>query len=208
MIKNIISDVGRVLVAWQPRDLMKKLGFSDETISELMKHLFESGLWNETDRGVMSDEEFLTLAIGKAPEYEREIMDFWNRIDEAIWQFPYTKEWIRSMKEAGYRVYILSNYGSWGYQQTKEKALDFVEDVDGAIFSYQVKMVKPDAEIFEALLDKYELKAEESVFLDDLPANVEGAKAVGIHGIVFKELDDAMVELEKLGVKNISMNGR
>lgn len=201
MVKNIILDVGRVLVAWQPRELMEKLGFSEETIAGLMRVLFTSGLWNETDRGVLDDEEFLALAIGKAPEYEREIMDFWNRIDEAIWQFPYTKEWIRSMKEAGYRVYILSNYGSWAYQQTKEKALDFVEEVDGAIFSYQVKMVKPDAEIFHALLDKYGLKAEESVFLDDLPANVEGAKAVGIRGIVFTGLPEAAASLKELGVE-------
>lgn len=201
MVKNIVLDVGRVLVAWQPKELMKELGFSDEIVGELSKALFESGIWNETDRGVLSDEEFLALAVGNAPAYEKEIRLFWENVGKAIWQFSYVKEWIGAMKEAGYHVYILSNYGSWTYEKTKDNALDFLEDVDGAIFSYQVKLIKPDAEIYYALLEKYGLQAEESVFLDDLPANIEGAKAVGMHGIVFAGLEDALVELERLGVK-------
>lgn len=201
MIKNIVLDVGRVLVAWQPKQLWKEWGFSDATIEILAKALFDSGIWNETDRGVLSDEEFLALAIRQAPEYEKEIRYFWNNVDKAIWQFPYVREWIRAMKKAGYQVYVLSNYGSWTYEKTRENALNFLEDVDGAIFSYQVKLIKPNAEIYKALLEKYGLQAEESVFLDDLPANIEGAKAVGMQGIVFAGLEEALVELEKLGVK-------
>ena len=201
MIKNIVLDVGRVLVAWQPKQLWKEWGFSDETVEVLAKALFDSGVWNETDRGVLSDEEFLELAVHQAPEYEKEIVHFWNNVDKAIWQFPYVKEWIGAMKKAGYHVYILSNYGSWTYEKTKDNALNFLEDVDGAIFSYQVKLIKPDEEIFYALFEKYGLHAEECVFLDDLPANIEGAKAVGMRGIVFKGLEDALVELGKLGVK-------
>ena len=201
MIKNIVLDVGRVLVEWQPKELMEKLGFADETVDALMNALFASGLWNETDRGVLSDEEFLTLAINKAPEYEAEITLFWNNVDKAIWQYPYVKSWIGAIKKAGYHVYILSNYGSWTYEKTKEEALDFLEYVDGAIFSYQVKMIKPDAGIFHALFEKYGLQAEECVFLDDLPANIEGAKAVGMQGIVFAGVEQALEELAKTGVK-------
>lgn len=201
MIKNIILDVGRVLVAWQPSELMKTLGFSDETIEILTEALFASGVWNETDRGVLSDKAFLELAVSKAPEYEQEILLFWNNVDKAIWQLPYVKEWIGAMKKAGYRIYILSNYGSWTYEKTKADALNFLEYVDGAIFSYEVKMIKPDAGIFHALFEKYGLQPEECVFLDDLAANIEGAKAVGMHGIVFTGLADAVAELEKLDVK-------
>lgn len=201
MIKNIVLDVGRVLVAWQPKQKWKEWGFSDETIEVLAKALFDSGVWNETDRGVLSDEEFLALAIRQAPEYEKEIRYFWSNVDKAIWQLPYAREWIRAMKKAGYQVYILSNYGSWTYEKTKENALNFLEDVDGAIFSYEVKQIKPNSEIFQSLFTKYSLQAEESVFLDDLPVNIEGAKAVGMHGIVFADLEEALVELEKLGVK-------
>lgn len=201
MIKNIILDVGKVLVAWQPKELMEELGFSDETVVALMDALFASGIWNETDRGVLSDEEFLELAFSNAPEYKQEIQLFWNNVGKAIWQFSYVKDWIRAMKRAGYRVYILSNYGSWTYEKTREHALNFLEYVDGAIFSYQVKLIKPDAAIFRALFEKYGVQADECVFLDDLPANIEGAKAVGMHGIVFTGLEDGLAELEKLGVE-------
>lgn len=202
MIKNIILDVGRVLVAWKPKETMKeKLGFSEETVNDLTKALFESGVWNEADRGVLSNDEFLALAISRAPEYEKEIRLFWDNVDKAIWQLPYAGEWIRTMKKAGYQVYILSNYGSWTYDKTREAVLNFLEEVDGAIFSYQVKQIKPNPEIFQSLFEKYSLQAEECVFLDDLPANIEGAKAVGMQGIVFTDLEEALVELEKLGVK-------
>ena len=115
MIKNIILDVGRVLVAWQPKQKMKEWGYSEETIAELSKALFDSGVWLEADRGAMTDDEFLTYAISHAPAYEKEIRYFWEHVNEAIWQLPYTMEWIRAMKKAGYKLYILSNYGSWTY---------------------------------------------------------------------------------------------
>jgi len=201
MIKNIILDVGRVLVAWQPKEAMKELGFSEEVIDALAKALFDSGVWNEADRGVLGDDEFLELAIRRIPAYEAEVRLFWNNVDKAIWQLPYTKEWIRAMRKAGYQVYILSNYGNWTYEKTKEQALNFLEDADGAIFSYQVKQIKPDLEIFQSLFEKYSLKPEECVFLDDLFDNIEGAKAAGMHGIVFNGLEDALVELGKMGVK-------
>ena len=200
MIKNIVLDVGRVLVAWQPLETMKELGFTEETVNILSKALFESGVWNETDRGVLSDEDFLALAISKAPEYETQIRLFWENIDKAIWQLPYVKTWIAAMKKEGYGVYILSNYGSYTYQKTREEALNFVEDVDGAIFSYEVQVIKPEPEIFQALFERFGLNPKECVFLDDLPANILGAKQMGMEGIVFMNLEDALKEFEKLGV--------
>lgn len=201
MIKNIILDVGKVLVAWEPKQLMRKIGFSEDAVCGVSKVLFDSGIWNETDRGVLSNEEFLAVAIGQALEYKKEILLFWEHVGEAIWQLPYAKEWIRAMKKAGYQVYILSNYGSWTYEKTRDTALDFLEEVDGAVFSYQVKQIKPDLEIFHSLFEKFALRPEECVFLDDLPANIEGAKAAGMYGIVFTELNEALVELKNLGVE-------
>ncbi|MBQ8278296.1 MAG: HAD family phosphatase [Roseburia sp.] len=201
MIKNIVLDVGRVLVAWQPKQKWREWGFSDEIVAEFSEKLFDSGVWNEADRGVLSDDEFYALAAKQVPQYEKELRYFWEYIDEAIWQLPYAREWIRGMKDAGYQVYILSNYGNWTYEKTREKALNFLDDVDGAIFSYQVKQIKPNPDIFQTLFEKFSLKPEECVFLDDLPANIEGAKEAGMHGIVFTELEDALSELEKMGVE-------
>lgn len=191
MIKNIILDVGRVLVAWQPKDAMRELGFDEDTIEEVAKALFDTGAWDETDRGVMSNEEILALMVSHAPAYEKEIYSFWNHVDRAIGQFSYTREWIKGFRKNGYHVYILSNYGSWTYEKTKDTALNFLEDVDGALFSYEVKQIKPEPEIYQTLFDRFQLVPEECVFLDDLAANIEGARKAGMHGIVFENWEKA-----------------
>ena len=201
MIKNVILDVGRVLVAWQPKQKMKEWGYSDETVSILSKALFDSGVWNETDRGILSDEEILSLAVSHAPKYEKEIRYFWEHINEVIWLLPYALDWIRAIKKAGYQVYILSNYGSWTFEKTRADSLCFLDEVDGAIFSYEVQQIKPNPDIFQSLFEKFSLIPEECVFLDDLVKNIEGARAVGMHGIVFTGLEEGLEELKKLGVE-------
>lgn len=200
MIKNIILDVGKVLVAWEPRTAMQKLGFDEKTIDIVTAATAESEAWNEIDRGAKSDEELIAEIVSQSPDYEREIRLFWEHVDDAIWQFAYTRTWIRAMKEHGYHVYILSNYGHWTYEKTQE-ALSFLEDVDGALFSYEVKQIKPETEIYQSLLKRYDLKAEECVFLDDRQENIDGAKKLGFEGICFTGYEDAKEKLRELGVE-------
>lgn len=200
MIKNVIFDVGKVLVEWEPLVAMKKLGFDDETAKAVAAATTDSPEWDESDRSVGTDEEILAMLIGNAPEYEREIRTFWENISLPIYQYDYARAWIRELKNKGYGVYILSNYGRWTYQNTTE-ALSFLEDVDGAVFSYQVHQMKPEPEIYQTLLTKYGLKAEECVFLDDRQVNIDGAKAQGMEGIVFTSYEEAVERLKEYGVK-------
>lgn len=200
MIKNVIFDVGKVLVEWEPLVAMKKLGFDDETAKAVAAATTDSPEWDESDRSVGTDEEILAMLIGNAPEYEKEIRTFWENISLPIYQYDYARAWIRELKGKGYGVYILSNYGRWTYQNTTE-ALSFLEYVDGAVFSYQVHQMKPEPEIYQTLLTKYGLKAEECVFLDDRQVNIDGAKAQGMEGIVFTSYEEAVERLKEYGVK-------
>ncbi len=200
MIKNVIFDVGKVLVEWEPLVAMKKLGFDDATAKAVAAATTDSPEWDESDRSVGTDEEILAMLIGNAPEYEKEIRTFWENISLPIYQYDYARAWIRELKSKGYGVYILSNYGRWTYQNTTE-ALSFLEDVDGAVFSYQVHQMKPEPEIYQTLLTKYGLKAEECVFLDDRQVNIDGAKAQGMEGIVFTSYEEAVERLKEYGVK-------
>ena len=200
MIKNVIFDVGKVLVEWEPLVAMKKLGFDDATAKAVAAATTDSPEWDESDRSVGTDEEILAMLIGNAPEYEKEIRTFWENISLPIYQYDYARAWIRELKNKGYGVYILSNYGRWTYQNTTE-ALSFLEDVDGAVFSYQVHQMKPEPEIYQTLLAKYGLKAEECVFLDDRQVNIDGAKAQGMEGIVFTSYEEAVERLKEYGVK-------
>ncbi len=200
MIKNIIFDIGRVLVKWEPQKTMRELGMTESEIEAVSDALFTSGLWNETDRSVLPDEEVFRQFVERAPEQEKNIRLFWENLDKAIVQFDYVIPWMRALKKAGYRIYILSNYGKWTYDSTKDNALSFLSEVDGGIFSYEIKIIKPDIKIYQALLEKYNLNPEECVFMDDLEANIAGAKAAGINGIVFTSKEDAEEQLKEYGV--------
>ena len=104
------------------------------------------------------------------------------------------------MKKEGLQVYILSNYGDWTYRRTKDNALDFLPLTDGAIFSYTVKQIKPDLEIYETLLNQYRLKPDECVFIDDRMENIEGAKKAGIHGVCFETIGQVKEDLKKYNI--------
>ena len=198
MIKNIIFDVGKVLVEWEPDVAMRKLGFDEKTIKAVSEATVESNDWNESDRSVLSDEEQVKLFIRKAPSYEKEIRLFWDNVGLAIWQYEYVKSWMQDLKARGYRLYILSNYARRTYAQTKDNALSFLEDVDGQLFSFEVHQIKPEPEIYQTLLQKYDLKPEECVFLDDRSENIKGAERAGIYGIQFTGYEASKEELDEM----------
>lgn len=200
MIQNIIFDVGKVLVEWEPERAMMRLGMDAATVEAVADATVRAKDWDEADRGACAPEELLSSFIQKAPEYETEIRNFWEHIGMAIYQYDYVKEWMRALKEHGYHLYILSNYGAWTYEHTKE-ALSFLADVDGALFSFQVKQIKPEPEIYHTLLERYHLKAEECVFLDDREENIKGAEACGICGIRFTSYEQAKQSLREYGVE-------
>lgn len=196
-IKNIVFDVGKVLVFFEPEWIFDKLNYKEPIRKVLRKAMFEDPLWNEVDRGVMSMEELVQAFTKNAPEYENEIRETYRHVGDSIELLPHAVEWTRSLKERGFRLYIISNYGEYTLEQTKEK-MDFLKYMDGAIFSYQYQIIKPDTRIYEQLLKNYDLKAEECVFIDDKVENVEGAKVVGYQGIVFTSYKEVQEKLEEI----------
>lgn len=197
MIKNIIFDVGNVLVSFDWEGYFRELGFSDEIYERVADATVRSVLWGEYDRSSMSDEALLAGFISMSPENQEQIQAVWENIGKAIVCYPYTKPWIRELKERGFKVYWLSNYPQRTYELTKD-ALSFAREMDGGLFSYEVKHIKPEKEIYQALLDKYHLIPQECVFLDDNKNNVRAAVDFGMSGIVFTSREQAKEELEAL----------
>lgn len=200
MIRNIIFDVGNVLVEYSWERMLEALHITGKAYDAVAKATALSPMWNELDRSLLSDEEILQGFINNAPEYEREIRLVWDNIPESIHCYDYSVEWVRKFRKKGYKTYILSNYSKRGYEVTKQE-LPFVADMDGVLFSYEVKLVKPEPEIYQTLLEKFQLKPEECVFLDDNEKNIIAAREAGIHAIHFKNKEQAEEELAKLGVK-------
>lgn len=200
MIKNVVFDVGKVLVEFDWQGCFDTLNFSPEAYEKVAHATVLSELWNEFDRGRMPEEDILEGFLKKAPDCESEIMRFWNNIGNSIKRYDYAFAWIRKLREQGYRVYLLSNYPRRLYFQSMEE-LAFVEEVDGAVFSYEVQSVKPEPEIYQALMKKYQLNPTECVFLDDNCANIIAANQLGMATIHFHTKSQAEEELRSLGVE-------
>ena len=179
MIRNIIFDVGKVLVSYEPDAYMQRLGISKEKQKKINEAMFQNKLWDTSDQGLGTPDEFLQKFIAGAPELADEITKIHKTVGNTVELFPYAMEWILDLKARGYHVYILSNYSENMLDQTKDK-LKFLPLMDGVVFSYKIKKMKPDPEIYEYLCDEYWLEPEESVFIDDRPVNIKGAETCGI----------------------------
>lgn len=199
MIKNVIFDVGKVLVEWDCDSALRRLGFDERARQAVVQATVRSPYWNELDRSAVSDGELLAHFLDGAKGYEREVRLFWDNIGLAIQTYPYSRSWIQGLKKAGYGVYILSNYGRRTYGQTREE-LSFAGETDGALFSFEVHQIKPEPEIYQTLLARYGLKPGECVFLDDVQANIDAAEALGIRGICFTGYEEAVRQLRECGV--------
>lgn len=200
MIKNIIFDIGNVLASFRWKDLFKDLGYNGEQFDRIAAAtVLHPTMWNEFDRSLMSDEDIIAKCVEREPEYEQEIRQIFTMTELLVEEYAYSYNWIKGLKEQGYHVYLLSNYGRTAFEAARDHGrLSFLPLVDGGVISYEVQIVKPECGIYKALLDKYNLKAEECVFLDDRDDNIAAAEALGFHGIVVESYEQATEELEKL----------
>lgn len=185
MIKNIIFDMGNVLLKYDTDLPLGAFCPDVEAKNFIRRELFESAEWTEADRGNITDGEMLAAAKERVPkEYhdalekcERRWPEFLDRIDGA-------PEFCRAMKRSGRKIYVLSNASGRFYEYfPRFYDIDFF---DGAVVSCDLHIIKPDRRIYEYILDKYGLKAEECLFIDDLERNVRGAEEVGINAVRFE----------------------
>lgn len=200
MIRNIIFDIGNVLTNFRWKDFLRDKGFDDAMVERIARASVMTPLWNEIDRGVWSVEKLMQEFIKMDPEIEEQLHIAYDNVTGMVTKRDYAIPWIRELKAKGYRVYYLSNFSEKAFVECAD-ALDFLPYTDGGILSFRDKVTKPDEEIYRLLLSRYSLKAEESVFFDDTMANVEAAKAVGMHAVCFRSKEQAEEELEKLGVR-------
>lgn len=200
MIKNVIFDVGMVLVDFKWREYLKTFNFTEEIYNKVANAMFLSKEWNEYDRSILSDEETVKSFIKNAPDVEKEIREVFKNVGNAIITFEYSSAWINELKNKDYKVYILSNYARRTYELTK-KQLSFVKLCDGAVFSFEINKIKPETEIFYELIRRYNIKPEDSVFLDDNINNVKAAVKLGFNVINFIGKEQAVNELKRLGIK-------
>ena len=184
MIKNIVFDMGNVVIRFDPRAFIARFGVNEEERELLMREVFLSPEWVMLDRGTLNDEQAAEILCPRLPEHLREIarklISFWDRpILEVEGMYPLIEE----LKGLGYGIYLLSNASCRqpDYWQRVPAAKLF----DGTLISASVKLLKPMPEIYEKFFETFGLKREECFFIDDSPANVEAALYVGMPATVF-----------------------
>lgn len=199
MIKNVIFDIGNVLVDFRWREIMNKLVIDEAIQNEFEKSVFGSKWWHEFDHGTMEEEDIVRRLREDNQERIEAFELVWEHRDELVNPYPYAVSWIKELKEKGYQTYLLSNYPSTLFtMHTNNGSFPFLDEVDGKIISGFVKMIKPDADIYEKLMSEYQLKAEECVFIDDRKENVDAAIQLGMKGIIFENFEQANKKLGEL----------
>ena len=200
MITTIIFDIGNVLVDFNWKEYIASFGFSKEVQEKLAKATTLSREWDEFDRGVLEIEDIIQKFVKNDSSVEKEIRMICENVHDMLGRRDYAIPWIQDLKKKGYGVYYLSNFSRKAEVECAH-TLDFLPYMDGGILSYQEKVIKPEPEIYQILIDRYHLIPDQCVFMDDKPENCEGAMKAGMHTIVFTTKEEAEKELCKLGVK-------
>lgn len=199
MIKNIVFDLGKVLINWDPRNLYRKV-FAEEAEMESFLENVCTDTWNEQQDAGRTIEEANQKLIAIHPKYQEEIELFYGRwiemLDGAIDE---NVELMRKLKSS-HPVYALTNWSAetmpWAWP-----LFPFLEEFHGMVISGVEKVKKPDPAIYQILFDRFQLVPEESVFIDDNIANIETCRKLGMVGIHYLPGVDVAAELIKLGVK-------
>lgn len=199
-IDTVILDFGKVLIDFTPIDFLKSLGISDEKLEQVYKAVIGNEIWEEYDRGIITEEETLDKFIKRKPHLEKEIRKTFYNLEGIVKKYDYTDSWIKDLKNRGYRVLYLSNLSEKLFRECN-KEFDYIKNMDGGIISFKEKMKKPEREIYERLIEKYELIPPKSVFIDDRQENLVEAGNLGINTILFKNYEDTCNKISEFYVK-------
>ncbi len=196
MVKNIIFDLGGVVLEWNPQRVEKEYKGN----LEMPRFLFNSGFfqthWAEFDRGTITQTKLVEKMAELSGYPLAECEGFVEFVKYSLDDIPQTVELIKKFSEQGYSVYCLSNMSLEFYDYLKVR--DWFSCFKGQIISALEGVIKPEAAIYELLLDRFQLKAEECLFIDDLAPNIEAAKALGIQTVHFAEREKGYAEIEQL----------
>jgi 2-haloacid dehalogenase len=198
-INSIIFDLGNVLVDWNPTYLFDKIFHKKEERDFFLQNICTTDWHNIQDAG-RSPAEATEEKVKQFPEWEHAIRAFYARWKE---MFMGTIEGsvviLQELKAKGYKLYALTNWNAELFNQTLED-FPFLQLFDGKVVSGAVKQTKPGEDIYQLLLKKYNIRPEQSLFIDDKKENIQTAEKLGIKGIQFKDPEQLKNDLQALGI--------
>ncbi len=198
VIKNIVFDIGNVLLTFHPHDyLMAK--YNREDADFLFDAIFNTKEWIDLDRGSITEKEALGIFISRTPGRERILREMMDDFYNVFTPIEISVAALYRLKGQGYRMLYLSNIHIGIYEHIMDK-YDFFSEFEGGIISADVKALKPGKDIFHRLIDKFNLKPEESLFIDDTEPNIVTAEKLGFAVIHLQDPGELIGELHKFGM--------
>lgn len=184
MTRNILFDMGNVLIHFDREVFLNRLDVSEGDKQLLMREVFLSVEWVQMDRGVLCEKTAEPLMCRRLPEHLHEavhrLTSCW---DEPMLPIPGMAELVEELKGKGYGIYLLSNASLRQHEYWPK--IPGWQFFDGKVISADEKVMKPHPDYYRTALARFSLKPEECFFIDDVPANIEGAWYCGIPGAVF-----------------------
>ena len=188
MIKNYIFDFGNVLGEFYPDRLTAPFVEDEEANKRIREVVFDRLYWDKLDWGHITDDEVKAGICSRLSEEDSKIAclvyDNWVKSMTPVKDMG---KLVKDIHSNGNKLFLLSNI-SKGFGKTYSEVKwinELLSDFDGIVLSSTIGKTKPSKDIFEHLLKKYNLNSNECLFIDDSPANIRGAKEVGIEGYLF-----------------------
>jgi putative hydrolase of the HAD superfamily len=183
MIKNIVFDLGNVLISFRPSEYFDQKNYPENIKAIILSDIFESEEWQMLDNGLINTSEAIEAIASKSSLNKEEIAHVFKLRTELLFPLDQNVRLLPELKKKGFRLFFLSNFHLDIFEQVKT-GYYFFKYFDGGIISAEVKVSKPDNRIYYALLEKYSLAPEECLYVDDMEVNVKAGEAVGMKGLV------------------------
>jgi putative hydrolase of the HAD superfamily len=196
-VRNVIFDLGGVVLEWNPEAILEKYYLDLDARATMRAALFQHPDWLLLDRGALTETEAI-LRLGKRTGRSRpELMRLFDAVRDSLRLKSDTVALIERLARQRVPLYCLSNMSASTFAYLRSRYA-FWPLFRGVVISGEVKMMKPEPEIFVHLLRRYELTAGDTVFIDDLGPNVQSAQAVGLLTVLFRDAQQCENELECL----------
>lgn len=201
MIKNIVFDMGNVLIMYSPERLLQNAGVTKEDGEILMKNMFRSIHWLQHDRGLLTTDALVETVCQNIPPHLHDVCkDICHNWHSVVPPFPEMEALIASLKENGYNIYLLSNAGKNLHSYMGN--IPAIAHFDGVFVSADYGLLKPDLAIYQKFCETFNAPAETCFFVDDMPVNIEAAVFYGMRGHVFSgDVEALKADLKSAGVK-------
>ena len=194
MIKNIVFDLGNVLISFRPVEFFSKNNYPEYIKTKIISDIFGSKEWSMLDNGDINTSEGIDAISLRSSLNREEIAHIFNLRTEMMFPLDQNVRLLPELKKQGFRLYYLSNFPIDIFEEIKT-GYYFFRYFDGGVISSEVKFSKPDNRIYEIMLEKYSLLPEECLFIDDVEVNVRAAEALGMKGLVTFGSDEISKEL-------------